>query len=281
MTVLHSLQGVVVVSHGADLSGGAAEALTEAGITFSAHAAGDHTVHLVPYGDALAVIIDPDAPPIEWLSYPLNPAWLLTAVRTAVELMRAERAIRESHTLLDICRAMASVRDSDQLERMILRKARELTNADAGSLYLLDSIEGQPALRFAVAQTGPHDDARVAGEITPLSDRSIAGWVALHGEPARIGDAYVDSPRSTIRFDASFDRATGYRTKSVLCAPIRNNRNEILGVLQLINKKQTFEAALSLDVLSEELIMPFDDHDEEIVTALAAQAGVVLENASR
>ena len=271
-----SLRGVIVVSHGAEL-GDVREALTSAGIVLSARAEGaGPVVHLVPYGDALAVIIDPDAPPIEWLAYPLNPAWLLAAIQTACELLRAQRAVSESRALLQICRAMASERDVSALHRLVVRKARELTNADAGSLYLTEDVEGERALRFVVAQTGPHDEEKYTGGLLAMSDQSIAGSVAINGHPLRIDDAYDDTDRS--RFDASFDQATGYRTKSVLCVPIRNHRDEIVGVIQLINRKPSFDVALSLDVLTEQLVIPFDDHDEEILTALAAQAGVALEN---
>jgi GAF domain-containing protein len=272
------LRDVSVISHGADLADVRA-ALDEAGVAVSARAAGTGpTVHLVPYGDALAVIIDPDAPPIEWLSYPLNPTWLLAAIQTAAELLRAHRAVSESRALLHICRAMASERDVRALHRLVVRKARELTNADAGSLYLLEEVEGERALLFAVAQTGPHDEEKYTGGYLTLSDQSIAGSVAINGQSVRITDAYEDLPGERTRFDASFDQATGYRTKSVLCVPIRNHREDIVGVIQLINRKPSFDVALSLDVLTEQLVMPFDDHDEEILTALAAQAGVALEN---
>src|SRR5579862_3806048 len=272
-----SLRGIVVVSHGIDLAK-ASDALVEAGIVLTDHATNADAVHLVPYGDALGVIVDPDAPPIEWLAYPLNPAWLIASIRTASDLLVAHRAIRESHALLEICRAMASERDVNSLHRLVVRKARELTNADAGSLYLLESVEGERALRFVVAQTGPHDEEKYTGGLLTLSEHSIAGSVALTGKSVRIADAYTEMPDDRIRFDASFDQATGYRTKSVLAVPINDHRDEIVGVLQLINRKPTFEVALSLDVLTEQLVMPFDDHDEEILTALAAQAGVALKN---
>ncbi len=279
MAAPSSLRGVVVVSHGADLTG-VAGALDDAGVVVTSSTDGSRpTVHLVPYGEALAVITDPDSPPVEWLAYPLNPAWLLTAIATASELMQAQRAVQESRTLLQICRAMASEHDVNALYRLVLRKARELTNADAGSLYLLETVEGEPALRFTVAQTGPNDEEHYTGGLLALSDRSIAGSVALTGRPVRIADAYEELPQEDVGFDISFDRATGYRTKSVLCAPIRNYRNAIVGVIQLINRKPSFDVSLSIDVLTEQLVVPFDEHDEEILAALAAQAGVALENA--
>ncbi|HLX26551.1 MAG TPA: GAF domain-containing protein, partial [Candidatus Cybelea sp.] len=228
-----------------------------------------------PYDQSVAIITDPDEPPIAWLATPINATWLLTAIRTAVELLRAERAVNESRALLQICRAMGSERDVPTLHRLIVRKARELTNADAGTLYLLDDDE--KTLRFAVSQTGPHDEERFAGSTVEVSADSIAGHVAMTGESIRIGDAYADLPPSRVRFDASFDKSTEYRTKSVLCVPIRNVSDQIVGVLQLINRKPNFDAVLGHGVVLEEVVMPFDEHDEEIVIALASQAGAVLE----
>lgn len=276
MAAPSELRGLVVVPHGAQLSG-VMQALNEAGIVLSEHGGGAETIHLVPYAEGVAVITDPDAAPSAWIGHPLNANWLLTAIRTAVELIRAQRAVHEANALLHICRAMGSEHDAGKLHRLIVRKARELTAADAGSLYLFEKIGDEVALRFAVAQTGPHDEEKYTGSILALSEESIAGCVALHGASVRVADAYVDLPADRIKFDASYDQATGYHTKSVLCVPIRNYRDEIVGVLQLINKKPTFESELSLAVLTEQLVEPFDEHDEEILLALAAQAGVILE----
>ena len=277
---LSSLRGLVVVSHGADLTG-VANVLTAAGVTISPSASGANTIHLVPYDRTLAVITDPDAPPTTWLEYPLNPSWVLTAVRTAADLLHAQRAAHESHALLQICRAMGSEKNVDALHRLIVRKARELTNADAGSLYLFEEVDGEKALRFAVAQTGPHDEEKYTGSYLALTDQSIAGCVALRGEIVRVDDAYADLPADRIKFDASFDQATGYHTKSVLCVPIKNFEDGIVGVLQLINRKPSFDVVLTVGLLTEQLVVPFDEHDEEILMALAGQAGVVLENFRR
>lgn len=271
------LRGLVIAVHGADL-GGAASKLTEAGAILSTNASATGSVHLVPEGDGIAILTDLDATPTAWIASPPNPGWLLTGIRTAVELERAQRAAEESKALLEICRAMGSERAGDSLHRLIVRKARELTNADAGSLYLFDTFEQEKMMRFAVAQTGPHDEEKHTGSFLALSDQSIAGCVALTGEVVRVANAYADLPAHRVKFDASFDEATGYHTKSVLCVPIRNFQEDIVGVIQLINKKPSFDMVLTLALLTEQLVIPFDEHDEEILTALAAQAGVVLEN---
>ena len=79
----------------------------------------------------------------------------------------------------------------------------------------------------------------------PVDRNSMAGWVALERQTIRIDDVYCLSRSATFGFDRSFDERTGYRTKSMRCAPLTNNRGEVLGVLQLINKKRTPGARLS------------------------------------
>ena len=267
---------LTVVSLGADLTG-VETALRDAGITIQTQGSGLAGIHLLPYGDALGVITDLDSPPIAWLSYPLNAVWLLTAIRTAAALLRSNTAVAEARVLLEICRAMASERDVRALHGLILRKARELTNADAGSLFLLEENAGEPVLRFAAAQTGPHDEGHYAGGILTLSDASIAGRVGMTGHSIRIADVYAELPAG-LRFDDSFDKANDYRTKSMLCVPVRNFDDEIVGVLQIVNRKPTFDLVLRAS-LTAQLVTPFDEHDEDILTALAAQAGVALDNA--
>ena len=269
------LKGLVVVPHGAQL-GDAGQTLIAAGVVLSASAAGKGVIHLVPDGGGIAVSTDLDQKPTAWLASPPNPSWLVTSIRTAAQLLRAQHAAHESNALLEICRAMGSEPDSATLHRLIVRKARELTDADAGSLYLFETVDGERVLRFAVAQTGLKDEEKYTGSYLALTDQSIAGSVALSGEIVRVADAYSDLPADQIAFDASFDQATGYHTKSVLAVPVRNFNDEIVGVLQLINRKSSFSAELSLAVLAEQILMPFDQHDEDILTALAAQAGVIL-----
>jgi hypothetical protein len=277
MSGSNDLRGYVVVSHGADLSGVEASG-SGAGTTIATFTCHDKSVHLVPYGDTLAVITDPDAPPIGWLAYPLNANWLLALIRTSADLTDAKHSVHEAYVLLQICRSMGSEDDVETLHRFILRKARELTNADAGTLYLIEEHEGERRLRFAVSQTGPADEQRYTGSVLALSDRSVAGGVGLSGRPVRIADVYTDALPTGVNFDSSFDRANDYHTKSLLCVPMHNMKDEIVGVIELLNRKPIFAAVLSNAALAKQIVMPFDGHDQEILTALAAQAGVVLEN---
>ena len=224
-----------------------------------------------------------------WLTRPLDPYALLTAVRSAshlaalseeAEVLRIKTAQRsaESDQLLSIGLALSSERDIEALQRLIVRKARELTNADGGSLFLVQEIEGERKLRFAVAQTGPTDQGTLIGAVLPLSRASITGYVATSGEVVRVEDAYEIGESHEYRFNSSFDKANNYRTKSVMCVPMRNRSEEIIGVIMLINRKPSFETILTSPAETERVVTRFSHHEERVLLSLASQAAVALEN---
>ncbi len=238
------------------------------------------------------IAIAPDEPGTAWLADephvvailrpPLDRASMVAAARAALASDAAiaqGRAAAESGDLLHIARALSSERDLPSLQQLIVRKARELTHADGGSLYVVEKGEGAAMLRFAVAQTGPHDAGIYLGSMLPLSTSSIAGYVAITAKPVRMDDAYALSPELPYRFNATFDKASHYRTKSMLCVPMTNVDGDIVGAIQLINRKPSFEMNLESPGHTIEVVEPFDDHDEQVLLALASQAAVAMENA--
>lgn len=233
-------------------------------------------VFLHPHGNTVAVCSG-DGTVVALVRRPLQSDEIIAAIESATRMASLQRDAQAAEELLHVGRALGAERDVLKLQRLILRKARELTNADAGSLLLIDEQNGIRVLRFAVAQTGPADDGTHAGAIIPLAETSIAGSVALTGQTLRIAEVYRMQD-SAQRFDDSFDKRTGYRTKSVLCVPMRNYRDEVVGVIQLINRKPDFATLLSSSEHTVAIVEPFDDRDEHVALALAAQAGVALEN---
>lgn len=234
-------------------------------------------VYLHSVGNSIAVT-GPKRTTVALVRRPLDALELLTAIQGAAQLAALHREAEAGETLLEIGRALGAERDVVALQQLILRRARELTKADAGSLMLVEEHDGEKKLRFAVAQTGPKDKGTHIGATLPLAASSISGAVALHGEVARIHDAYALGEGSPYRFDSSFDKRSGYRTKSVLCVPMRNYRDEVVGVIQLINRKPAFETVLTSPEQTVEVVHDFDARDERVALALAAQAGVALEN---
>ena len=215
---------------------------------------------------------------------------LLVALYNAFELMetraRAEQRGKwmnryeyELGEVIECARAIETERDIDKLLGVILRKSRFITGADAGSIYVVDNdAAGQRQLRFKLSQNDSvkFDSREFA---IPLSPRSMAGASALHGTPINIVDVYDMPPASLFGFDRSFDEKTGYRTKSVLCMPLVSRADEVIGVIQLINKKRDKDKRLYSKEDVEAQVIAFDERSQELVGTLAAQAGLSLENA--
>ena len=83
----------------------------------------------------------------------------------------------------------------------------------------------------------------------------------------------------TLRHNKSFDEKTGYRARSMLTVPMLSAMSEVIGVVQLINKKRDPKRPLAADGADDDNVIPFDERAEELALALAAQAGISLENA--
>ncbi len=192
------------------------------------------------------------------------------------------RKSRELHEVNKIGVALSAERDIDALLALILGKCREITAADAGSLYLVehgkdDENTQDDKLRFKLAQNDtvvvPFEEFEMA-----LDQTSIAGYVALTGELVNVADAYHLLPGSPYTISRSFDQQSGYRTKSMLVVPMRDHRGQVLGVVQLINKKSDPCALLQPPAVAETQVVAFTSVDEELVSSLASQAAVALEN---
>jgi len=203
----------------------------------------------------------------------------MEAADSAAEVAELARQLEE---LNRIGAALSSERDITRLLSLILTSARAITGSDAGSLYLTEPAERASApdwpaarvaddrgperiLRFVIAQ---NDSAPVPLETATLAitDASIAGHVALTGEPLRLDDAYDVSDAVPYTFNPAFDQLTGYRTRSVLAVPMRTPRGTLVGVVQLINAKR------------DGGIVAYSDRDQALAVSLASQAAVSVEN---
>ena len=198
------------------------------------------------------------------------------------ELARAEREMEEMNR---IGIALSQTREMSALLNLILTKAREITGADAGSLYLVeetqpDAISGGPGqfqLRFKLTQNDSVKFPFVEFGL-PLEENSLAGYTAMHGEVINLADAHRIPRSRPYRFNAAFDRQTGYHTRSMLTLPMKNGRGEVIGVLQLINCKTHPSLPLeSRGAVSRE-VHPFSPRAVRLALSLASQAAVAYEN---
>lgn len=269
---------MAVFSHDVELPPAIGAALNVAGIRI-AHQADPGAIHLMQYGDSIGVIPDPEGLPAVYVALPIDAKALIGAVRVAHELNETRRAVREAKELLEIARLLGSEHDKNKLYHQIVLKARELTKADSGTLFIVETQDGKDVLRFAIAQTGPHHKESYAGATIPMNNASIAGHVAMNQKPIRLDDVYKDAASHMLNFDRSFDEKNGYRTKSMLAVPLASYTGKPIGVLQLMNRKPMFEMPLNSVSITESAVVPFDKHDEELIMALASHAGLALRNA--
>jgi HD-GYP domain-containing protein (c-di-GMP phosphodiesterase class II) len=214
-------------------------------------------------------------------------AQLRGAVRHAGSLIAERRARddeeRHHRELVELSRvgvALSTERDLLTLLEMILSQARRITNSDAGSLYLVDRDEdGKPReLRFKFAQNFTLPALPLTTSAVPFDTTSLAGYAASTGEPLVLADAYLLGSDVPYRLNRTFDEKFGYRTKSMLVIPMRSHRDEVIGVLQLINRKRSVDVRLTSTEIVEQQVLPYDAWSVEMVSALASQAGVAIEN---
>lgn len=189
-----------------------------------------------------------------------------------------ESLVRRLERLNAVGVALSAERDIDHLLQAILEAAKEITGADAGTLYQIGD-NGHLKFRILLNDSlglalGGRSGSTIDLPDIPLRDadgqpnrRMVAAYAAVTGETVNIADAYQEAG-----FDFSgtrvFDARTGYRSQSFLTVPLRNHEAETIGVLQLIN-------ALEPD---SGQVRPFSGEDRHLVESLASQAAVALTN---
>lgn len=228
------------------------------------------------------VAILPPEPALDALEVALRSAFaLLEARASAASRGRWLNRYRyELGELIEISRALTTERNIDRLLGLILEKARFITGADAGSIYVVEGDDpdvSRRSLRFKLSQNDSMQFDSSEFSI-PISPRSIAGSAVLQRSPINLADVYAIDPVCGFSFDPSFDRRVSYRTRSMLTAPLIDHRGDVIGVLQLINKKRDPRARLTSETVATH-VTPFDTRSEELLSTLASHAGIALENA--
>ena len=156
---------------------------------------------------------------------------------------------RISTAMREIGQALGTTLDLNQVLELILLKITEAVDADRATLYLLDDARGELVSRIAHGS-----DVR---SIRLAVGEGIAGHVAKTGRAITVRDAYKDP-----RFSPQWDVLSGYRTRSILAAPLKNHLGKTIGVVQVLNKKSG----------------EFTDDDADLLSAIATQAAVSIDN---
>ncbi len=205
----------------------------------------------------------------------------LRSVQAEMDSVQASAKLREMAgelgTMNRIGVALSTERNTDALLELILTKSRDITSADAGSLYLVEEEEkGRKHLLFKLTQSDSHS-VPFRQFTLPIDRQSIAGYAAATGSILNIKDAYRIR-NLPFRLNRDFDEKFGYRTRSMLVLPMKNQKDECIGVLQLINAKRRKEAKLTSPRAVRQEVVPFSEHSQELAASLASQAAVALEN---
>jgi sigma-B regulation protein RsbU (phosphoserine phosphatase) len=183
------------------------------------------------------------------ISFTLRTAEALKIARV-VEVLETRRQLDRLRTIVEASKLINSSIEADSLFNSILSVARAELGVERGTLYFVDEATDEIWSKVAEGL-----DVR---EIRLPIGRGLAGTVAASGEPVILHDAYADS-----RFDRSYDQATGFHTRSMLCVPIRNRERRVVGVLQLLNKQ----------------VGSFGEHDLEFLDAMSDHMAIAMENA--
>jgi signal transduction histidine kinase len=169
------------------------------------------------------------------------------------EQVTLEQQLRIERKKIDAVRQLGKVLgatlDLDRLLVVLLEKVTELLDAERATIFLVTDDGTQ--LESKIAQGGAIATIRLK------TGEGIAGWVAQSGATVNIPDAYTDP-----RFNQSFDKASGFRTRSILCMPMPDHKGRTIGVVQVLNKR----------------LGPFDGDDEALLATVAAHAGIAIEN---
>lgn len=173
--------------------------------------------------------------------------------------------------LINLSVELSQLKDLDILMEHILSEARRFANADAGSIYIREGDR----LVFSYTQNAtlqkrlPPGAKLIYSTFTiPIDRKSIAGYSAATGEALNIPDVAGIDPDCPYCFNRSFDETSGYRTHSILTIPLMTHQGDVIGVLQIINARD-----------SEERSIPFSVEDERMMLHFASTATVALERA--
>lgn len=211
----------------------------------------------------------------------------------AVREMRHQRGVLKAHrdvvVLNEIGSALSTEKSLQSLMELIVSKSREVTCADAGSLYLVEAIPGvaerqkdyfaNKRMRFAVAQNESRE-VPFRSFLVDVNRKSIYGYAGVMQQALNFVDVYYLPTNKEYSWGGRpFDTSISYRTKSMLTVPLINWRGETIGIIQLINRKPNREMRLETPAFCEKHVQPFSEDDLRLAQSIASQASIAIQNA--
>ncbi len=189
-----------------------------------------------------------------------------------------EKQLDQIRRLNQIGTALSAEKNLDRLLEMIVDEARDFTNADGGTLYIMSDDEEE--LHFAIVQNTSLNIRMggTGGKITWPSVKlknldgkpnhaNVSAYAAITGQVVNISDVY-HAEGFNFEGTRKFDAETGYRSESMLVVPMRNHENDIIGVLQLLNAQ----------IEGKTEVISFSIENQKMTESLASQAAVAISN---
>ncbi|MDZ7335132.1 MAG: SpoIIE family protein phosphatase [candidate division KSB1 bacterium] len=170
------------------------------------------------------------------------------------EIELLQKKIDELTSLIDVAAIISSTLDLEELMNLVMEKAQAVMNAEASSVMLLNEETGELECEIALGQV--HEE--VKNQIHLKLGQGIAGWVAQHGEAIIVPDVDRDS-----RFFSDVDNSTGFKTRSILAAPLKI-KDRVIGVAEVINRRDA---------------QPFTEDNLALFTTFCRQVALAIENA--
>jgi HD-GYP domain-containing protein (c-di-GMP phosphodiesterase class II) len=182
-------------------------------------------------------------------------------------------------SIIQLDSELNQIQDLDLLLERLLLEARKVVCADAGSIYIkqtevtkgekIDKIAFKYTHNDTIQETLPPGQKMIYSVFSlPINEKSISGYCAYTGKIVNVPDMYHIPNGAPYSFNSSFDKISGYKTTSTLTFPLSTAEGRLLGVIQVINKKD-----------KEGNVIPFSEEDEFLITHFAANATVALQRA--
>ncbi len=185
--------------------------------------------------------------------------------------LNIDTLLNQIRKLTHVGRSLSGETQLDKLLKIIIDEARSLTNSEGGTLYILEKDQLQPQIvqnDILKINIGGPNSSKITFPAVKLDESNVSGYCAIHGKIVNIADAYKAEPYD-FSGPKAFDKKMNYRTKSILVVPMKNHENKIIGVLQLMNAR---------DSKNKKTVTPFLLDQVRLVETLASQAAIAINN---
>lgn len=178
--------------------------------------------------------------------------------------------------LNDLSIQLMAEKTADGLLDRMLEECMKITCSDGGSIYLKSSDDEGQWITFRhtrnFSRSFPFNEF-----VLPINGQSIAGYCVMTGQVLNIPDVTQTEALYGIQHNDTFDRARGYCTVNMLVVPMKNLKGDVLGVLQLVNKKKRYDILLEDSPKVRKQMVPYTRSEEKLITSLASQLAAQLE----